>query len=37
MGTEELQANLSQVYVKAQPVSPYRMAKMLLATEPGKR
>jgi hypothetical protein len=34
MGTDILQANLSPVHVAAQAVSPYRMAKLLLAAEP---
>jgi hypothetical protein len=37
MGTEQLQANLSPVYVGAQAVSPYRMAKLLLAAEPARK
>jgi hypothetical protein len=36
MGTEILQANLSPVHVAAQAVSPFRMAKLLLAAEPKK-
>jgi len=34
-GTEQLQANLSQVYLGAQVVSPYRMARVLLAGDAG--
>jgi hypothetical protein len=35
LGTEQLQANLSPVHLGAQVVSPYRMARVLLAGDAG--